>query len=288
MDMDTVPTMQSCYEKTAAKRAAVKEEELLPINIDIPAANGVVMGSMPKFRALKDELKAQLVTFDEKQLDDLEDLAQGMAYAHVLFQTVDAPVGGLVQLNEQAMEFRDRLMTTAQYAVKLGLVPAARLNEVTGTIGYRNVGFDLARLGIVLRDEWHALEGKVGLTSKDIDDGKALAEQLLEAAALREHNAERHGPAAEERQRAYTLFCRAYDELRSAVQYVRRHEGDAESIAPSLYAGRGGRGKKADDKSATPEPTTPATPAPAAGATQPFEAAPVRNGARGGNPFAGE
>ena len=55
--------------------------------------------------------------------------------------------------------------------------------------------------------------------------------------------------AAELRVRAFTLFVHAYSNARRAVTYLRWHEGDADSIAPSLYAGRSnGRMKPSEDQ----------------------------------------
>ena len=45
----------------------------------------------------------------------------------------------------------------------------------------------------------------------------------------------------ERRVRAYTLFVRAYDQCRRAATYLRWGEEDADEIAPSLFANRGGR-----------------------------------------------
>jgi len=55
---------------------------------------------------------------------------------------------------------------------------------------------------------------------------------------LRHEVPERATEAADVRRRADTLFVRAYDEVRRIVAYLRWHEGDADSIAPSLYAKR--------------------------------------------------
>lgn len=43
------------------------------------------------------------------------------------------------------------------------------------------------------------------------------------------------------RQRAFTLLVSSYDEARRAVSFLRWHEQDLESIAPSLWSGRGAR-----------------------------------------------
>jgi len=49
--------------------------------------------------------------------------------------------------------------------------------------------------------------------------------------------------ATDIRQRVFTLFYNLYDEIRRAVSFLRWHHEDADSIIPSLYAGRGGHAK---------------------------------------------
>ncbi len=65
-------------------------------------------------------------------------------------------------------------------------------------------------------------------------------------------------PAAEMRLRALTDLVRRYDEVRRMVTYLRWREGDADDIAPSLYARRLGR--KAADGRPQDEVATPVTP----------------------------
>ncbi len=91
--------------------------------------------------------------------------------------------------------------------------------------------------------------------------------------------------AAEIRQQAFTLFIRTYDQLRRAVHYLRWEHGDAEEIAPSLYAASRRRSSRSGKSKTTPpesdvaqagaEAPVDATPAPAAGKTRP--AAPRRH-----------
>jgi len=78
------------------------------------------------------------------------------------------------------------------------------------------------------------------------------------------------------RQRAFTLLIKRYEEVRRAVLFVRCCEGDADSIAPSLWAGRGRRNRKTTQPTASasePEaaPASPEVPQlqPAAPATLP-------------------
>ena len=49
--------------------------------------------------------------------------------------------------------------------------------------------------------------------------------------------------ATENRLRAFTLLVRSYDAVRRAIAYLRWRQGDSDHFAPSLWAGRGGRGK---------------------------------------------
>jgi hypothetical protein len=62
--------------------------------------------------------------------------------------------------------------------------------------------------------------------------------------------------AADRRQRAFSLFVKAYDQARRAIQYVRWQQGDADSIAPSLYSGRGNSNvkRRTEDAQVTPAP----------------------------------
>jgi hypothetical protein len=85
--------------------------------------------------------------------------------------------------------------------------------------------------------------------------------------------------AADQRQRAYTLLLKTYDQVRRVVTFLRWESEDAEKFAPSLWAGRGGRGSKSDD--ASPEEPTP-TPAASPAAPSSTTAA----GLPGSSPFA--
>ena len=86
-----------------------------------------------------------------------------------------------------------------------------------------------------------------------------LADQLVTAVGEREQAPVIAAEAVRDRHGAFTLFINAYDEVRAAITYIRRKQGDAESIAPSLYAGRTVSKKKpADDNNDNPPAPTPA------------------------------
>jgi hypothetical protein len=59
---------------------------------------------------------------------------------------------------------------------------------------------------------------------------------LFEYAAKRQRSANALGAANDIKQRAWALLTQSYDRIRRAVTYVRWDEGDADVIAPSLFA----------------------------------------------------
>jgi hypothetical protein len=64
--------------------------------------------------------------------------------------------------------------------------------------------------------------------------------------------------ATDQRLRVFTLMLRTYEEARAAIGYLRRREEDAESIAPTLYPGKGKR-RASETVPAVPSATQPAT-----------------------------
>jgi hypothetical protein len=76
---------------------------------------------------------------------------------------------------------------------------------------------------------------------------------LLVAVGLKEQAPVKLGEAAQRRRRAFTLLIQAYDDARRAIVYLRAKSGDAAQIAPSLYAGRRGRRRAAEEVAMGPE-----------------------------------
>ncbi len=77
---------------------------------------------------------------------------------------------------------------------------------------------------------------------------------LMIAVGKREQAPQAQTAAADLRQRCFTLFVRAYDELRRSISYLRWKHEDVDTIIPSLYSGRS---RKAKDDVTSPFPVTP-------------------------------
>ena len=76
------------------------------------------------------------------------------------------------------------------------------------------------------------------MQASELDGAGALAERLLRAVGEREVAPAMSGASTSNRQRAFVLFLRAYDEARRMVTFLRWREDDVDTITPSLYAGR--------------------------------------------------
>jgi hypothetical protein len=80
------------------------------------------------------------------------------------------------------------------------------------------------------------ISGKTPLHLDELDRAETLAGRILTAVGEREQGPAIAAASAQTRQRAFTLFVKAYDQVRRAVQYLRWDEDDIDRIVPSLYA----------------------------------------------------
>ncbi|MGE5785589.1 MAG: hypothetical protein ACM3ZE_13410 [Myxococcales bacterium] len=69
----------------------------------------------------------------------------------------------------------------------------------------------------------------------DLERAEALGDEMLQAIGESKQVTVQAANAALVRHRAFSLVVRTYEEVRWAVRYLRRHEGDSSRIAPSLY-----------------------------------------------------
>jgi hypothetical protein len=245
------PQYKDAYDRALPAARALPLGELITINIDVPTAVTTVIGKLPQIRSFSDQIADELVKFDRTNIDQLETYTLATAHAHALYLSASAPPEAVVKLQADATALRDMLYSDAVALANRGLVSGARLGEFKGAVGYKNVAFDLLGLTALLREAWPQIQGNTALKSEELDKADLIGEQLVNAVGTREQN----GATTEVtqlRQRVFTLFLNAYDEVRRAVSYLRWHEDDVDGIMPSLYAGRTRR--KTDVPAEPPEP----------------------------------
>jgi hypothetical protein len=194
--------------------------------------------------------------------DKLEDYAQALAFAQSKFQFATQPTGDLEAVSTEAVRLREKLVANAQALALSGLFDAQNLERLKGANGYKNIAQDLQALSTAMRENWANIQGKSPLVADDVQAASRVALRLTRVVGLREQGPALLAAATDLRMRAFTLVLRTYEEARQAVGYLRRREDDADSIAPSLYPGKGRR-RPTDEPVppvAAPGMTPPASP----------------------------
>lgn len=251
--------MHEALEKVRKELEALTEAELIHINIDIPAALATAFGALPALRAMRARIEVEAQSIDLKQLDKLETYMLALFHAQTLYATATRPTEPLPELVETATALREVLYADALALVQRGLLDAEQLRGVKNGPGHRPLAFDLTSLAQVMRGAWETIGNRTSVQPEELREASELAERLLSAIGEREFSAGAASEAGAVRQRVFTLFMRAYDEFRRAMTFLRWREGDADKIAPSLYAGRasGGRRKTRDDEPESDTSTAP-------------------------------
>jgi hypothetical protein len=232
-----------------ARIAEVPEESLIHINLDIATVVTTAVGAMDEILALRPQATQQLPTFDLNQFDILEHAANATLHLHSRWLFANSPVEPLPELVREATHRRELLVSAATMLMKHGLLPANALHALVGPVGHKNVAVDLNGVASLLRENWTRIDGKTPLTIADLDAATRVAQRLIKAVGVKQQAPAVVAANAQERQRALTHFLRAYDQVRRSVIYLRWNEGDADHIAPSLYAGRSVKRKNGDEPS---------------------------------------
>jgi hypothetical protein len=279
-----VPRFQAAYQRMLPQIEKLDKNDLLIVNLDIPAVVTTVLGAISEIRKMREACAKELAGFDLTLFDEIEPMALAMGYAHSRQLAASLPQLPVQDLSDRVVEMREVLASDCAALSRRGLLDGQRLKELKGPIGYKNQGFDLLTLVAMMREAWQRIQGKTAVSSAELDQAETLADQLLTAVGEREQLPAVTAATAETRQRAYTLFLRGYDQLRRAAEYLRWHDGDADEYVPSLY--NTGRRKRGSEVIAA-QPQVPVAPQPP-GVAKPEPAKATSNvapGMPGSDPF---
>ena len=226
------------YERVKADLATLKPDELVQVNLDVTPAVTTILGVLPEIKALRERIVKELPTFDVASFDKLEDYALALSSTHTDVLTATEPQDDLSSLAVEAGEMRDRLSADSKALAAHKLLDAAQLAQLKGGTGYKSLAQDLQVLSKVMQDSWPQIQGKSATTSDDLKTANQMSTRLMRIVGLREQGPAMLAAASEARLRAFTQLIRVYEDARRAVNYLRAPQGDADTIAPSLYPGR--------------------------------------------------
>jgi len=260
---------EQSLEKIKAEAMALKPEEKRTINVEIPAAVLTSIGALPKLVPFVAQISS-LPSYDVKLFENFRDYTLALHLVQARYTHARAPKEQLPAMLVDATRRRDILLGDCGALIARGLLSKSCVSEYKGMSGYKNVAFDLTGLVELMTETWPQIVGKTMLTKEELDAHRAFALEFVQATAYRDMPPDAAASLGDMRQRVYTLFFRAYDQVRRAIIFLRWDEDDADTIIPSLFAGRGGNAKKTDatlgdaeqPPAATPEAASPAAEAP--------------------------
>lgn len=258
------------FNESKADRDALELDDVTRVNLDVPSAVATVLGALPEVMALRPDVEKHLPTFDVGHFDRLQMYTMALSHAFAQSRSSITETDKLPELNAEGTRLRDNFRADMATLARRGLVNPDSLIRCKGYSGYKNVATELQVLAILGRASWRAIEGKCGISVEELDRADKIAAHMLRLVGLREQAPEIAAVAAADRDRAFTLFFRSYDQVRRAVMYLRWDENDADEIAASLYGGRrrSGPGDKGEEQpvpalvSSGPNAGVPAEPSP--------------------------
>jgi hypothetical protein len=212
--------------------------DLIPVNIDIPTAVALVVGKLAAIRRLRADIVEELPHFDVSSLDNLETYTLATAHAHALCLAASTPPEALAALTASGTTLRDTLCSDALALANRDLIDGAHLDDFRAAAGYKNLAFALLGLAALFRQSWDSIAGKTAVAASELDQAELIGEGLVNAVGARERARLLLAAVAERRQRVFTLFARAYHQVRRAVGYLSDNDTERDHIAPSLYGGR--------------------------------------------------
>jgi hypothetical protein len=262
--------VEEAYERVKADLEAVPEDQLTQLNVDVHAATRAILGTLPEMRALRGRLVEALSEFDVAAFDKLEDYVWALRYAQATYYIATQPPDDLEEMTAEGTKLRDRMVADMKALQAFGLIGPKALENLKGGLGYNNLAIDLDILCRAMTEEWAKISAHAHTTREEVTMAYRIGARLTRIAGLREQGPARLAAATELRMRAFTVLLRTYDEARDAIGYIRRHQDDVDSIAPSLYPGRSRR-REVEEAPITPVPGPTTTP----GATTTAPTSPV-------------
>ncbi len=270
----TEPRYGAAFVRREVEIRAVPTDALAPINIDVITSMATVLGALPGLRELRPTI-AMLPAFDLAAFDALEDYTMALGATHSRWMIATAPREALPELGAAAVEVRDTLVADATALARRGVLDGQLVANFRSGVGYRAVVRDLMGLTALLRDAWDTVSRLTALEESELVAASNLADRIVGALGERALGPAHAAESTLVRQQAFTLWMNAYNQARRAVAYLRWDQGDADKIAPSVYAGRGSGPRPKADSGQPDAAAPPAASVTAATPSTPTEPAPV-------------
>lgn len=253
------PRLRDALDRVRQELAALAEGELMPLNVDPLVATATARAAIPRLLEMRPRIEKALPEFELRYLDNLEIYALALMQSHGLYLCAKTPPEELELVASEAIQLRKRLLTDISTINQRKLICRKESTLRRGPPSYRDVVGDILTLSNLLRKHWETISLKCGVTLEELDRAEVLGDQMNKLLGSRERTPLLVAEAINERQRAFTLFANAYNQVRKAAFYLRWELGDVDKFAPALRPGKTGVRGKRPAAAAAPAPTIAAS-----------------------------
>ena len=252
------------FDRVANLIRAVPATALRPRNLDIGQLVTAAFRVSPRVQQFEADIAA-LPLSKHALIAAIPDLAHAMSYVLGRVLAASKPVYDVAALAEEGAKVLELISADLRTLMLRGVLPAGALDGVAPSPGYQALAKNLRTISSVARDNWSLIEGRSGLGIEDVKRASEISTAIYQQTAERTNDDPAVAALHLLRDQTFTLLMDAYEELRRAIGYLRYHQGDADDITPSLYAGRGGRprqGEKVAANGSKPQMAEPQSPEP--------------------------
>jgi hypothetical protein len=224
---------RSEFDSSRAEREAI--EAPTRTQFDIMAGYQLVGTSLPRILPYREQLAA-LTGFDAALLDRVPVYGRAAIYA-VKRERANGPEKSVThpKLVEEMESSYFRFYKTAEYLVAMGLMNKQILTAARTGTSVVDRSTDLGTLAL----EFDAHRARLGassiLTAEEIARAAKLSREVVDSLVQRSNAENAPSEFRNDRQRAATVFFDAWEEIRRAIHWLRWYEGDAHTLAPSLF-----------------------------------------------------
>ncbi|MCU0656885.1 MAG: hypothetical protein MUF64_17010 [Polyangiaceae bacterium] len=246
----------AAYARLADERKALGERPELP-TADLGQILDIARKAFPRLLSLRDAIAEALPGHPIRFLDQLEEYLAAASFSDRLVSLTASSETGSDKFNEmieEARRLRKLMLTSAEPLVLKGLIEEAKVKAIRSGAGHEDLASDLLELTALYKEAWPRVRNKSPVEQEELDQAQKLGHELTDLLVLRKSDTAKLSPeeCAEQRDRAYALLLRAYDETARAVAYLRWHEKDADSFTPSLFKAKRGRPPKGENTASPP------------------------------------
>ncbi|HEU4407439.1 MAG TPA: hypothetical protein VFS43_19390 [Polyangiaceae bacterium] len=236
---DSPDLLAEAYERVRGDLEALSPREVVSVRAPVDFAVMTVFGALPNIEALLPEMREALPKLDFGAIGRLPDYARALLFTDQRARRASKAPPELPALLAEALPLRERLLSAAELLATYGAVSGGRVAAIRRGTGRLDAATDLMALAALFREGGPELVGRTPASDEEVARAGQLAASLLEAIGRRAvgtDDASRPSPFADERNRAFCVLLRAYDEARRAIAFLRWREGDADALAPSIFA----------------------------------------------------